>query len=84
MAGTIARPRLGKSGDADRASLGFETYLEANQEAARRRSRDAANGMLSRVEKSPYGGYVVRSWPIEILVDPDMRRVVGSFGGKAY
>ena len=64
--------------DSDRIPLVFETYLDAHREVARRKDQDAATGIISRVEKSPYGGYVVRSWPMEILADPDLQSATGN------
>ena len=87
MAGMALNPLSDLSDKADEAapaSLVFDTYLQASKEAARRRAQNAADGMISRVEKSPYGGYVVRTWPIEMLVDPDMRQAIHSFEKTAY
>ena len=64
--------------DSDRSPLVFETYLEAHREVARRKDQDATMGIISRVERSPYGGYVVRSWPLELLADPDLQSVTGT------
>ena len=60
----------------------FETYLEAHREATRRSSMDAENGIVSRVVKSPYGGFVIRSWPVELFLEPEMRGIVS--GGKSF
>ena len=84
MAGLFKGLRSDKTKDTPRSALFFDDYLEAYAEASRRRTRDADSGMISRVEKSPYGGYVIRSWPIEILADPDMRRVGRILGGVPY
>ena len=51
----------------------FATYLEALSAAARRRAQEAERGFIVQVAKSPYGGYYVRSWPEEVLVDPELR-----------
>lgn len=59
----------------------FETYLEAHQEATRRGLADAENGIVSRVVKSPYGGFVIRSWPVELFLEPETRNIVG---GKSF
>ena len=84
MAGLFKGLRADKTEETPRSALFFDDYLGAHTEASRRRARDAASGMISRVEKSPYGGYVIRSWPIEILADLDMWRVGGIFGGVPY
>lgn len=84
MAETTAGLGLGKASETGRTPMVFETYFEAHQEAVRRCSRDAANGMFSRVESSPYGGYVVRSWPIELLTELDMWGLVGGRGRVKY
>ena len=84
MAGIFKKLRSGEAKETPRAAFVFDTYLEAHAEASRHRSRDAASGMISRVEKSPYGGYVVRSWPLEMLADPDMRLAGRNFSGVAY
>lgn len=60
----------------------FETYLEAHQEVTRRGLADAENGMVSRVVKSPYGGFVIRTWPVELFVEPETRNIV--VGGKSF
>lgn len=54
-------------------SLVFATYLEAHREAMRRRAQEADKGFVVKVVKSPYGGYTIRSWPEEILMDPELR-----------
>ena len=69
--------------DAIPESLVFATYLEARREAARR-GQDGSDGMVTRVERSPYGGYVVRSWPLDLLAEPDLRPVTAIRGGPAY
>lgn len=56
----------------------YATYLDAHQAANRRRVDDAANGLVSKVVRSPYGrGYVVRSWPLELFAEPELRAVAG-------
>lgn len=69
--------------DATPESPVFATYLEARQEAARR-GQDGGDGMVTRVVKSPYGGYVVRSWPLDLLVEPALRHVTAIHGRPAY
>ena len=61
----------------------FATYLEAHQEAVRRR-QGGSNGMVTRVVRSPYGGYVIRTWPLELLAEPELRRVTAFLGRPAY
>ena len=87
MAGMALNPLSDLSDKADEAApapLVFDTYLQASKAAARRRTQNATNGLISRVEKSPYGGYVVRTRPIEMLVDPELRGIIRSFGKAAY
>lgn len=60
----------------------FATYLEARQEAARR--QDGSDGMVTRVVRSPYGGYVIRTWPLELLAEPELRHVTASLGRPVY
>lgn len=69
--------------DAIPASPVFATYLEARQEAARR-GQDGSDGMVTRVVRSPYGGYVIRSWPLDLLVEPELRHVTAIHGRPAY
>ena len=76
MARTTCNPHDGPT-DSDWSPIVFETYLEAHREVARRKNQDAAIGIISRVEKSPYGGYVIRSWPMELLADPDLQSATG-------
>ena len=54
----------------------FATYLEAHDEATHRRAHEAARGFIVEVAKSPYGGYYVRSWPEEVLENPDLRAIL--------
>lgn len=54
----------------------FKTYLEAHREAIRRGASGAANGLVCKVVRSPYGGYAIRSWPVELLADPDLRLAI--------
>lgn len=68
---------IGKGRSGPRESPVFETYFQAREEASRRRVR-ATEGMIVKVVQSPYGGYVVRSWPANVLTDPNMRRIVRS------
>jgi hypothetical protein len=46
-----------------------ERLLEAMNEASRRRADPEGKGFVTRVERSPYGGYRVRSLPAEFYVD---------------
>ena len=62
----------------------FATYLEARQAANRRRGQDGANEMITKVVRSPYGGYVVRSWPLDLLAEPELRDVTIFHGRPAY
>ncbi len=61
----------------------FATYQEARQEAARR-GQDGSDGMVTRVVRSPYGGYVIRSWPLDLLAEPELRHVTVAHGQSAY
>ena len=84
MAGLFKGLRSDKTKQAPKAAFFFDDYFEAQAEASRRQAQNAAKGMISRVEKSPYGGYVIRSWPIEILAEPGLRRAGRILGGVAY
>lgn len=59
----------------------FATYLEARQEAVRR-GQDGSDGMVTRVVRSPYGGYVIRTWPLDLLAEPEARHIVTVAGGR--
>ena len=76
MAGMIPSPSNGETGDMASSGTTFATYLEAHEEVVRRRSQDAVNGLISRVEKSPYGGYVVRTLPVATWADPNVQRLL--------
>ena len=54
----------------------FATYLEAHHQAARRRAQEAERGFIVQVAKSPYGGFYVRSWPEEVLAEPELRALI--------
>jgi hypothetical protein len=45
------------------------TLAEAMDEIARRRAALQGKELVTRVERSPYGGYRVRSMPAEYYVD---------------
>ena len=62
----------------------FKTYLEAHQEASRRRASDAASGLVSKVVRSSYGGYVIRSWPVDLLAEVELRQVFGRDDRPVY
>ncbi len=62
----------------------FKTYLEAREAAGRRGASDAARGLVSKVVKSPYGGYVIRSWPVELLADPELWPAMAQNNRPAY
>lgn len=59
----------------------FFESLEAAEEAARLRRRDAVESgsrLVVRVERSPYAaGYVVRTVPVSFLVRPQLRALLG-------
>ena len=64
-------------GTGEMAKSMFPTYLEAHREATRRNAAmDAESGIIAKVEQSPYGGYVVRSWPIDLLIEPGLQSIV--------
>jgi len=46
-----------------------DSLADATKEAARRRTGLAARDLVTRIEKSPYGGYRVRSMPADFYVD---------------
>jgi hypothetical protein len=46
-----------------------EKLVDAMNEASRRRAHPDGKGFVTRVERSPYGGYRVRSLPAEFYVD---------------
>ena len=69
---------MGKGRSVPRESPVFETYFQAREEASRRRTRATEEGLIVKVVLSPYGGYVVRSWPVNMLADPNMRRIARS------
>lgn len=45
----------------------FGTLEEARREARERRRRSVDDGLMVRVEPSPYGGFVVRSLPMDFV-----------------
>lgn len=65
---------IARTGQARPDAVAFKTYLEAHQEASRRRAGDAASGLVSKVVRSLYGGYVIRSWPVDLLAEPELRQ----------
>ena len=48
----------------------FDTLEDARREAHDRRRRSVEeDGLIFRVEPSPYGGFVVRSLPVEFMIE---------------
>ena len=74
-------PEHGKA-DAIPESPVFATYLEAREAA--RRGQGASDGMVTKVVRSPYGGYVIRSWPLDLIAEPELRHVTAAHGRPAY
>lgn len=73
MATTTGGLEIGKSDAAEPTPPIIHTYDEARKEATRRSKESAINGLVSRVVKSCYGGYAVRTLPVEILADMELR-----------
>jgi hypothetical protein len=46
-----------------------DTLTAAMAEVDRRRSQNRGEQMITRIEDSPYGGFRVRSFPAEFIVD---------------
>ena len=61
-------PRAGRE-DETAGGFHFSSWAEARAEAVRRRADPAREGFVTRVVESPYGGYVVRSFPLDLLLD---------------
>ena len=55
----------------------FSSWAEARAEAVRRRANPAWEGFVTRVVESPYGGYLVRSVPIDLFLDSTLLNLVG-------
>lgn len=62
----------------------FDTLEAAEREARIRRKSDAENEFLTRVERSKYSGYVVRSVPIEYLVVPELKSALLGERARGY
>lgn len=62
----------------------FNTLEEAEREARTRRKSDAESEFLTRVERSKYSGYVVRSVPIEYLVVPELKAALLGDRARGY
>ena len=63
--------------DAPEAVVGshFDTLEDARREALRRRRKNASEPhIVTKVESSPYGGFIVRSIPVEFMVERRPRR----------
>lgn len=55
----------------------FSSWAEARAEAVRRRANPAWEGFVTRVVESPYGGYLVRSVPMDLFLDSTLLNLVG-------
>ncbi len=60
---------MGPTADLALSDFYCESMEEAFREAGKRRTANAAAGMITRVELSKYSGYRVFSLPAEIFVD---------------
>jgi len=47
----------------------YESYTEAYQAAQKVRKQYIENGILVKVEQSPYGGFILRLVPIDLMID---------------
>lgn len=57
------------------------TMTEAMEEATRRRANPAFKDFLTQVEPSSYGGFRVRSFPVDMVIDQLAEGpAVGAFG----
>ena len=54
----------------------FGTLEEARREARERRRRSVDDDLMIRVEPSPYGGFVVRSLPVDLVIEEKIRSVL--------
>ena len=75
---------VASTGQVEPGAVVFKTYLEAHQEAGRRRAGDASSGLVSKVVRSPYGGYTIRTWPVDLLADPEFRQAYGRDDRPVY
>lgn len=69
MARTVADPPAAAARADSAGGFHFDSWVEAHAEAARRRSNVNWEGFMTRVVKSGYGGFVVRSWPTDLLIE---------------
>ena len=63
----------------------FNTLEDARREARERRRRNVGeDSLVFRVEPSPYGGFVVHSLPVELMIEGDSLRLMRSrlYGDK--
>lgn len=47
----------------------YKNYIEAHKAAQKMRLQHNANGIMVKVEKSPYGGYAIKLIPIDLMID---------------
>lgn len=50
----------------------FGTLEEARRAARERRRHSVDDGLVIRVEPSPYGGFVVRSLPVDLMIEENL------------
>lgn len=55
------------------AAIVFDSYWDAHWEASRCSAANAAKGLATRVVRSPYGGFAIRTLPAELLSEPLLR-----------
>ncbi|GEM_PF-856321 len=49
--------------------MNYKNYAEAHAAAQKVRQQYSANGVMVKVESSPYGGYQVKLIPIDLMID---------------
>lgn len=49
--------------------MNYKSYAEAHSAAQNIREQYSANGVMVKIETSPYGGYQIKLVPLDLMID---------------
>ncbi|TRW98938.1 hypothetical protein [Candidatus Methylobacter oryzae] len=49
--------------------MNYKSYAEAHAAAQKIREQYNANGVMVKIETSPYGGYQIKLIPLDLMID---------------
>ena len=49
--------------------MNYKSYADAYEAAQKVRAQHVENGIMVKIEPSPYGGFVLKLMPIDLMID---------------